>query len=656
MHFAQPLWIVIGIFVCIAVSLLLQRYDRQRQIDLARFAAPHLLGRLTRHISQPRRHLKRILFILSILLSFIAIARPQYGSTWIEVQRKGIDILFALDTSRSMLAQDIKPNRLERARYAIMDFVGRLDGDRAGLLPFAGSAFLLCPMTLDYNAFSQSLAEIDTNSIPLGGTDLSAVIREAERVFAATGNHKILILVTDGENLQGEALAAAKEAGAKGLTIYTVGVGTQAGELIPAGNETTAGFLKNSDGSFVTSRLDEKTLREIAEATGGIYVPLGDQGQGLDTLYQKKLDLIPKEQLSERRQKMPIERYAWPLALALLCLLVEFLLVERKKDFKLPSIFRKILRRGPSLGATALLVGLSGSLFFSGTSEAAMSKGEEYFTTGDYLKASEYYDKALARQPDDPTLNYNYGAAAYKNHIYDEALAAFSKALKKTDDLELQHKSYYNMANANYQKGMETIKTNPRATIEQWQQALDSYSAALKLQADDSRARHNFDVVEKKLQELKKQQQEKEQENSDQRDKEKKKEQQPDQQAQQNKQNQEKQGQEQQQDGKQQQTSASTNPGQSSDQHKDAKPESGAPQKEPQSNEGSGKGGKEEQQSQAATGQDRPPTGDAGDAARRLQGKLTRDEAERLLDAMQAEEKSLPFPPSEHNDQPEKNW
>lgn len=655
MHFAQPFWIVIGIIVCIAVSLLLQRQDRRRQIDLARFAAPHLLGHLTRHISQPRRRLKRILFITSIFLCFISLARPQYGSTWVEVQRKGIDILFALDTSRSMLAQDIKPNRLERARYAIMDFVGRLDGDRAGLLPFAGSAFLLCPMTLDYNAFSQSLAEIDTNSIPLGGTNLSAVIHEAERVFSVTDNHKILILVTDGENLQGEALAAAKEAGAKGLTIYTVGVGTQSGELIPAGSETAAGYLKQSDGSFVTSRLDEKALREIAEATGGIYVPLGDQGQGLDTLYQKKLDLIPKEQLSERRQKMPIERYAWPLALAFLCLLIEFLLVERKKDFKLTSILRKILRRAPSLGGTAIMVALCGSLFFSATGEAALSKGEKYFAAGDYLKASEYYEKALTKQPEDPTLNYNYGAAAYKNHLYDEALAAFSEALKKTDDLELQHKSYYNKANVHYQKGKETIKANPQATVDQWQQSLDSYSAALKLQPDDQWARHNFDIVEKKLQELKKQQHEKE--NSDQQGKEKQKNQQPEQKDQQNTHNQEKQGQEKQQDGKQQQTSASDKPEQSSDRQKDAKSESGPPQKQPQSAHDNGKDGKDGKQPQTETRQNTPPTADARDAARRLQGKLTRDEAERLLDAMQAEEKSLPFLPSESdNDQPEKNW
>lgn len=644
MQFAQPFWILIGFIVCIVVYLVLQRHDRRRQADLARFAAPHLLGRLTRHISQPRRRTKRILFIASIFLCFVAMARPQYGSTWGEIQRKGIDILFALDTSRSMLAQDIKPNRLERARYAIMDFVGRLDGDRAGLLPFAGSAFLLCPMTLDYGAFSQSLAEIDTNSIPLGGTDLSAVIREAERVFATAGNHKILILVTDGENLQGEALTAAKEAGAKGLTVHTVGVGTQMGELIPADNDTNAGFLKNSTGSFVTSRLDEKTLREIAAATGGVYVPLGDKGEGLDTLYQKKLELIPKEQLSKRRQKIPIERYTWPLTLALLCLIVEFLFVERKRPVERPSIFKKLMRRSWSIKNTALFVLLFSFLLFLNAEKASASEGEKYFAAGEYLKASEFYDKALAAQPEDPNINYNYGTAAYKNHMYDEAISAFTKALKKTDDLELQHKSYYNKANANFQKGMETLKANPQRTIDQWQQALDSYSAALKLQSDDTRARHNFDVVEKKLQELKKQQQEKEQQNTNGEDKKNQEKNKPNQQDQQK-----------QQSGKQQQTSASDKPGQSSEQKNSEKAEAANKQEPPQS----GKDGQKQKQTPETANQDTPQTSDTRDATRRLQGKLTRDEAERLLDAMQAEEKSLRFLPStanEHNDQPEKNW
>ncbi|HBG20365.1 MAG TPA: hypothetical protein DDY32_14125, partial [Desulfobulbaceae bacterium] len=146
--FAQPLWLLAGLFACIGLALFFRYLQKLRQAALERFVAHQLIGRLTGNISTGRRRAKNLLILLAVLLAFAALARPQYGERWVDVKRKGIDLLFALDTSKSMLAEDVKPNRLKRAHLAILDFVRRLDGDRVGLLPFAGTAYLMCPLTL----------------------------------------------------------------------------------------------------------------------------------------------------------------------------------------------------------------------------------------------------------------------------------------------------------------------------------------------------------------------------------------------------------------------------------------------------------------------------------------------------------------------------
>ena len=250
-----------------------------------------------------------------MLLAFVAIARPQKGFEWHEVKRMGIDILFAVDTSRSMLAEDLTPNRLERARLGILDFVARLDGDRVGLIPFAGSAFALCPLTLDYDAFRESLNALDTELIPRQGTDLASAIKEAERLFDENGNnHRVLVLLTDGEDLQGDVLDAAKAAAKNGMSIYTVGVGSAEGATIPVHYQNgRADYVRDADGKVVHTMLDESTLKKIADETNGLYVPLGRGAEGLTTIYQEKLRLVPQSELNQRMQRIPLERFEWPL-------------------------------------------------------------------------------------------------------------------------------------------------------------------------------------------------------------------------------------------------------------------------------------------------------------------------------------------------------
>lgn len=656
MNFAQPLWLFTGLFICIALAVILYFFGKKKQLALSRFASHQLVAQLTRNISRRKRRYKLFLLLTAVFCCFTALARPQYGHKWIDVKRKGIDLLFALDTSRSMLAEDIKPNRLKRAHFAILDFVQQLEGDRVGLLPFAGSAYLMCPLTMDYDAFEQSLSAVNTGIIPRGGTNISEVINKAANILHNDANHKILIILTDGENLEGDVLAEAKEAAEQGLTIYTIGVGSSSGELIPLGEQQ--GFVKDEKGNFVTSKLDEETLQAIAEKSGGIYAPLGSAGEGLNTIYREKLALIPKEELAEKRHKMPLERFEWPLALALVLLILEFSIGERKNNRPasiLGSIKKKISRKGNTSLTAALLI-----VLLCTTNKANASAGEEAYEAGDYLQASEYYTKQLEKTPDDPKLNYNYGAAAYKNNMFDDAIDAFSKALK-SDDIELQKRAYFNKGNSHYHKGAEMLQADPNATAKQWSQALESLQGAINLAAGDTNAEHNLEIIAKRLEELKKQL---EKQKNEQKDK-------PEDNNPQNEQNnQENSGNQQDSESEQQQNQQS----EKQQQPKNNRDDKGAEKPEPQQEDGkpenqNQKPQQEEKKNNKASSDQAAPVNPAQtqeekqkeqaaeDAKRRKQGKMTKEEAEQLLNALKNDEGELNFiPATTRKDTVTKDW
>ena len=565
------------------------------------------------------------------------------------MKRKGIDILFAVDTSNSMLAEDINPNRLERAKFSILDFVGQLEGDRVGLMPFSGAAFLMCPMTIDYSAFESSLGAIDTTIIPKGGTDLAAAISEAEGILSNEANHKILVLITDGENLQGDVLKAAEEAAEKGMTIYTVGVGSSEGELIPFNRNGKSGFVKDESGSFITSRLDETMLTKIAELTGGLYVPLGAGGEGLQTIYQKKLALIPKEEVAEKRHKVALEQFVWPLGAAIVLLMLDFLLGGRKstRSLRIPFIKTAGRRKKQKIMASFLLIMGTGFCFSAQFAEA--SKGEDAYSTGDFLTASSFYDEQLQESPGDARLHYNFGTAAYKNNMFEDAAKSFSEALK-SDDLGLQQKAYYNRGNALFQRGNETLQTDPQHSIEMWTEAVASFDGALQLDSKDENASYNLEQVKKKLEELKKQQEEQEQDKKEQDSEDKK----------------DKQDQKKKKDGKDQSDQGEKEDSSDKDSKKEESQESAQEQKDPESGakgeedseqlDNTKSSGDEEaqqrekesaeQQQQDAAEENAKQEAAARNQERRLQGKMTEEEAKQLLNSLKDETGELNFVPT----------
>jgi len=700
MKFEFPAWLIV---IAVAIPLLIwafRRFDRIRAEALKHFAAPHLLEMLTANVSVGLRSVKRWLFALVIVLCLVALARPQAGFRWQEVKRKGIDILFAIDTSKSMLAQDVNPDRLTRAKLAVTDLVEKLQGDRVGLIAFAGSSFLQSPLTLDYDAFRQSLDALDTGIIPKGGTDIATAIREAESAFSLGGqNHKILVILTDGEDLEANGIAAAKQAAKNGMRIFTVGVGSSGGELIPIPGESGGiDFLKDAQGKPVKSKLDDSTLRKIAEAAGGSYEPLGRQGEGLDTLYERTLSQIPKQELSSRMNKIYTERFQWPLALAVLLLVIESMLGDRRSARKLKFEISK-LKWARAAGAFVLLA-------LAAPAWASPQSAEKAYQSGKFPEAVSDYKAAAEKNPGKPELVFNTGAAAYKSGAFAEAAAAFQKSMK-TDQVELQQQAFYNLGNTQYRIGQQTEKTKPEQTIQAWQQALGSYESAMGLRKDDADAKFNYEFVKKKLEELQKQQeQEKKQDQKDQKDqKDQQKNEQKDQQKDQQKNDQkDQQNDQQKKDEKKDQQEKDQQKDQKKDQgQKDEnKPQDGSDQKQdPQNNEaqqdkpqdpkdsqqqnaGAGDEQKKEEQKRkqeqakqeqgkdpkeekkpSAGGQPEEKKGEKPSEEREpqpLPGQMSKEEAKNLLDSLKGDEKKMPAAAAEKTggfgweDTPKRDW
>ncbi|HUI08528.1 MAG TPA: VWA domain-containing protein [Verrucomicrobiae bacterium] len=306
---------------------------RARRRALERFASPPLVHRLTESTRPVARRWKAVLLILAVLLTALALTRPRWGFQWHEVKRRGVDIFVLLDVSKSMLTEDVRPNRLEQAKYAVQDLLEKLRGDRIGLVAFAGTAFIQCPLTIDYEAFRLTLKDADPQIIPRGGTAIGAAIRTALKGFeAGEGRDHAIVLITDGEETEGDALAAADEAAKAGVKIYAIGVGTAEGELIPVREPgKPMEFLKDSEGRVVKSRLDEETLKQLALKTGGIYVRSAAGDFGIDAIYDKGIAQLHRKEYEAQLQKRYFERFQWPLGLAFALLVVEGFVTDRRK-------------------------------------------------------------------------------------------------------------------------------------------------------------------------------------------------------------------------------------------------------------------------------------------------------------------------------------
>lgn len=503
MTFGNIYWLYSFLPVLVILLIGFYYFQKNRQLLFKSFASVKLLENLICSYSPGRYYLKSILFLLAVFFLFLTLAQPRWGYKWEEQKSKGIDVLFALDVSKSMLAEDVKPNRLERAKYSILDLAKKLEGNRFGLIAFAGSAFLQCPLTLDYNAFTESLEQTDPSVMNHGGTDIAAAIRMAEPVFARENSFKILILISDGEELADSGIDQARIAAQNGITIYTVGVGTIQGELIPIKTKDSVDYLKDSEGKIVKTKLDETTLKKIAEATDGFYVPLGPKGEGLEQVYRLGLSGIPKQELSSSLRKVPLERFQWPLGICIFLLLIELLLSTRKSSRGEKKNGSKLtFSKTSCIISTILLLGL----FSNDLDAGIISDAYQSYDRGEFNKASILYAKAKEKDPQNASLSYNLGTSLYQKGNYEASITALQEAVRP-QNLDLQQKTFYNLGNATYRKGELASQTNRQQTIGLWEESLEHYQNAMELDPKDIQSRENFEFVKKKLEALKQQQQ-----------------------------------------------------------------------------------------------------------------------------------------------------
>jgi Ca-activated chloride channel family protein len=305
---------------------------RDKDKAVQAFCSPNLAAKLMPGVSRGRQKFKAAMLVLAVLFIILALIRPKWGFQWEEVKRRGVDLIIALDVSQSMLAEDVKPNRLERAKREITDLLQIMEGDRVGLVAFAGTSFVQCPLTLDYGAVSIFLDYLDTDLIPLQGTALGQAIRTSVKAFSdRERKSKAIILITDGEGHEGDALAAAEEAKKKGIKIFAIGIGKEGGAPIPLpGN--AGGFKKDANGELILTKLDETTLQRIALKTSGSYVRSVTGNLDLEEIYQKGIkERVEEKELKSTRRKRWEERFQWFAVLAFVLVVWEALTSEKKR-------------------------------------------------------------------------------------------------------------------------------------------------------------------------------------------------------------------------------------------------------------------------------------------------------------------------------------
>ncbi len=332
-HFADPRWLWVPALLPLLLILLHGYASRARRRQLTLLASPRFSAELTRSHSPARRRIKEALLVAAVAGLGLALARPQWGEEASrEQQLAGEDVVFVLDCSRSMLAADVAPNRLERARYALLDFVRRRGTGRVGLVAFAGQAFLQCPLTFDYGAFEDALRAVDERIITVPGTDVGRGLEEAFRAMDKDSRRKLIVLLTDGEDLEQGGVKMAESLANQGVVVFTIGVGTPSGSEIHFMNEAGQSVVaRDRKGGIVHSRLDEQILGQIARATRGDYFPLGGPGQGLAKVELAVTALTAREDAA-RERKLGVDRFHFPLAAALLILVVEPLLGTRRRE------------------------------------------------------------------------------------------------------------------------------------------------------------------------------------------------------------------------------------------------------------------------------------------------------------------------------------
>jgi Ca-activated chloride channel family protein len=493
MQFGSKYFLWLLLVVPPALALFFWWGNRMRRKLLTQFIEARLLASLTTGISPTRRKIRFTLLILAAALLIVALARPQRGFDLQEVTQQGLDVVVAIDTSKSMLATDIAPDRLERAKLAALELMQRAGTDRMGLVAFAGEAFLECPLTVDNTAFQQSVQALNVNSISQGGTAIAGAVQSAMTAFKEGDAHKVMVLLTDGEDNDNEtaALQAAQDAAKAGLKIFTIGIGTAAGDLIRVTDANgNSDYVRDPGGNVVKSHLNEPLLQQIATTTGGFYLPLRG-ADTMDVLYDRGLAPLPKSESKEKLVRQYHEQFQWPLAAAMLLLIAEMFLPERRTPVRRASKSQK-QRANQEIGApivTAIVVVL---ILSTNAGIASPSTALRDYHSGNFTNALTEFTKLAEVRTNDLRLVFNAGDAAYRATNFDLAQSLFQQAAL-SPDLKLQQQAFYNLGNVQFQKAKQAKDLDG---LEQgFDAAAKIYECAVTLNTNDVDAIYNLNFA-----------------------------------------------------------------------------------------------------------------------------------------------------------------
>lgn len=475
--FAQP-WFLAGVLVALVLGVIAIIVSARRSNRLSKAVPNRLAAVLAPGVSTVLPSIQSSAYTMALVFFALALAQPQCGEKAEVAKRRGIDVVVALDASKSMYARDVTPSRLERAKLELTTLLDSLKGDRVGLVVFAGDAFIQCPLTSDYAAAKLFLRAVDPETMPQGGTNIGAALELSRQVLENAdrgAKDRVVVLLSDGEDLSGdisEGISALKELNAR---VLAIGIGSESGEPIPIINKNgdVAGYKKDENGITVISRLDRAGLTRIATETGGEFF---NQPRGVAMAdVVKIIDGLQKSELESRVTLKYGESYQPFLAIGIGFLIIGFLI--------LPSWRRK--------AAVLILFGL----FAAPRAEAAgpfeknhpeIEKGTSAYDAQKFDEALVHYDEALKQKPNDARVHYDRGLALHKLDRNDEAEQAFQKALELDRTGELANKIHYNLGNVAYAKGDR-------------KKAVTEYRSALKKDPTDELSRHNMEVVLKNL-------------------------------------------------------------------------------------------------------------------------------------------------------------
>jgi len=468
----------------------------RKRLALKRFGDPALIAQLTPRRSTRRGWVKILFYSLALFFFAIGLARPQIGARVREVERVGAEIMIALDVSNSMLAQDYTPNRLERAKLAISRLVDKLQQDRIGLIVFAGDAFVQLPITTDYVSAKIFLNTISTESVPKQGTALGEAIMTGLRSFSATAeNSRALILITDGENHEDDAVEAARMAKESGVRLFCIGIGSEQGKPIPMPD---GNLLKDEEGNIVVTRLDEASLIEIARIGNGAYVRAGNGDFGLDAIIDGMRELDKQNFSSEVFEDFD-EQYMYFFGIALFFLLLEFLVNDRKgRRIKSLDV---LAGKGGKEVLVVIWIVLSTGILAAQPDRAEVRRGNRAFARGEFATAELEYRRALEKDSTSIPAHYNLNNARYKQKQYEQAEAGLKTKIDSILHPSQRADAFHNLGN------MQLLQ-------KKYAESIESYKDALRLRPNDMETKSNLAYAQKML-ENQNQDDQKDQDNQD---------------------------------------------------------------------------------------------------------------------------------------------